>query len=265
VTVAAGVRAVTEHLDERRVALWVHPEWEARFPWLVQGTTGRGSEESPFDLGLSGGQPVGEVLARWRSLRDTLGCTGITCSRQVHGAEIRAHPALLPGMQILEALDGHLTAEAGLALAVTVADCVPVSLVDPARRCVGLLHAGWRGIAAGILERGVQSLAEAFGSVASGLWVHLGPAICGPCYRVGPEVLEALGTAGVVTAGASHVDLRAVLASRALGCGVPPEQITCSSHCTRCGTETAGGVRPFFSHRASELARQVAVLGVRTP
>ena len=52
-----GVRTVAERLRPGDVPLWVQPEWEERFPWLVQGTTGRGGGEEPFDLGLSGAQP----------------------------------------------------------------------------------------------------------------------------------------------------------------------------------------------------------------
>src|SRR5690606_18360795 len=91
------------------------------------------------------------------------------------------------------AIDGHATRAPGLLLAVSVADCVPVSLVDPERRAVALLHAGWRGAAAGILERGLEVLAERLLARPEDLHVHLGPAICGGCYEVGPEVHRALG------------------------------------------------------------------------
>jgi hypothetical protein len=66
--VSHEVRRVAERLAPGDLPLWVHPDWEARFPWLVQGTTGQGSGDEPFDLGLSGAQPVGAVLDRWRRI-----------------------------------------------------------------------------------------------------------------------------------------------------------------------------------------------------
>jgi copper oxidase (laccase) domain-containing protein len=139
-------------------------------------------------------------------------------------------------------------------LTVSVADCVPISLVAPERRAVALLHGGWRGIAAGILERGIELLTGRFGARASELHAHLGPAICGRCYEVGPEVHRGLGLPE--PSGAQPVDLRAILAERMSIVGIPEDGITCSTHCTRCGDGS------FFSHRGGSVERQVAVLGV---
>jgi hypothetical protein len=133
-----------------------------------------------------------------------------------------------------------------------VADCVPVSLVDPVGRRIALLHAGWRGAAAGMLEAGVATLAE-LGSRAADLRAHLGPAICGPCYEVGPEVLQALA---LPSSGPARLDLRACLAGRALVAGIGASALTASAHCTRCGDD-------FFSHRGGEAGRQVGYLGIR--
>lgn len=62
------------------VPLRTNPEWRERFPWLVQGTTWRGEGE-PFDLGVSGGQPIGRTLDRWRRLREALGARGAPAAR----------------------------------------------------------------------------------------------------------------------------------------------------------------------------------------
>jgi polyphenol oxidase len=144
-------------------------------------------------------------------------------------------------------------------LAVSVADCVPIFLVAPARPAVALLHGGWRGVAAGILERGLALLRDSAGAVADDVHVHFGPAICGACYEVGADTAGALGLddTGDAAAGRLHVDLRAALAHRARNAGVPAERISVSTHCTRCGTS------PFYSHRAGCAERQVAILGIR--
>ncbi|HSH44385.1 MAG TPA: polyphenol oxidase family protein, partial [Longimicrobiales bacterium] len=173
-------------------------------------------------------------------------------ARQAHGAEIVDHanpPA--EGLLLLEGMDGHATGRAGFLLTVSVADCVPVFLVRPADRRVAVLHAGWRGTAAGMVPRGIRHLGQ--GSPGD-LMVHLGPAICGPCYEVGPEVHEALGLPRPDRN--TPVDVRAVQATQALDAGVPADRVTVSRHCTRCG-------EGFFSHRAGSPGRQMGVIGVR--
>jgi hypothetical protein len=139
-------------------------------------------------------------------------------------------------------------------MGVTVADCVPVFVVDPHRRVVGLLHAGWRGTAAGILEAGVSLLAGQSEAEPGNLLVHLGPAICGSCYEVGPEVHAALGLHEPGTP--TPVDLRGLLAEKALDLGVMGANITRSTFCTLCGAS------PFFSHRGGATQRQVGFLGI---
>jgi polyphenol oxidase len=251
-----SVRAVREVPAGGAVPLRTHPEWAERFPWLVQGTTWRGTGE-PFDLGISGEQPVGAVLRRWRDLREALGMGAVVHARQVHGAGLWVHPGgCAPGLVVMEGVDGHLTDAPGLLLAVSVADCVPVLVVDAARRAVAALHAGWRGAAAGILEAGVRRMESEYGSRAADLHVHLGPAICGVCYEVGPEVHAALRPDSAPPEAPCPVDVRAVLAERAQASGVPAENVTVSTHCTRCGDG-------FFSHRAGSPARQMGVLGIR--
>lgn len=233
-----------------------HPGWSHRHPWLVQGTTTRGDADRPFDLGLfAEASPAGAVLAAWEHLRGASGCARVVHAHQVHGAAVRLHGPGASGLQVAEACDGHATDVPGTLLAVTVADCVPVSLVAPAARAVALLHAGWRGVVAGMLEEGIDVLHGRWGVKPTGLEVHFGPSICGSCYEVGGEVFEGLGLPVPDTP--APVDLRAALAHRALDAGVPAEGITVSSHCTLCGD--AG----FFSHRGGDGARQVGYLGLR--
>ena len=257
---SGDVRTVTERLVEGDVPLWVQPEWEARFPWLVQGTTGRGGGGEPFDLGLSGAQPVGRVMDRWRAVLRLAGLETAAHARQVHGADLWIHrEAGAPGILVMDGLDGHVTDRHGLLLSVGVADCTPVSIVDPQLRAVALVHAGWRGTAAGIVERGIHRIVESWSSAPERLWVHCGPAICGPCYEVGPEVHAAVHPDRPVPEGASTIDVRAAIVERALAAGVPAEQVSVSAHCTRCGPPD------FFSHRGGDKGRQMGILGMRHP
>jgi hypothetical protein len=155
---------------------------------------------------------------------------------------------------LLEGVDGHATDRAGLLLAVTVADCVPVYLVDPVSRRVALLHAGWRGAAAGILRAGLELLA-AHGSMVDDIIMHCGAAICGRCYEVGSEVFQALELP-LPAGGRGLLDLRRVLERQARSMGVTHVSLSdfCSAH------DSAH----FFSHRASRGAdgRMVAYLGL---
>lgn len=174
---------------------------------------------------------------------------------QPHEADVVVHEGVGgAGLHLVDAADGHATAQPGVLLAVTVADCVPVFIVDERTRSVALLHAGWRGAAAGIVERGVEVMRRAFGSAPPDLFVHLGPSICGSCYEVGPEVFDALGRP--VPDRPTPIDLRVVLAGRARELGIAHARTTTSEHCTRC---TAS---PLFSHRGGDAHRQAAFLGV---
>jgi copper oxidase (laccase) domain-containing protein len=249
-------REIRESCSSGPVPLWTHPEWADRWPWLAQGTTGRGEAPDEWDLGLSGAQPVGPLLGRWRRLREELGFASATHARQVHGADVFAHETPPPpGLLVMEGYDGHLAPLPGLLLTVSVADCTPVFVVDAPTRTVVLLHAGWRGTAAGIVER---VLAMLHGRRADReVWLHCGPAICGGCYEVGPEVHAGVNPDQPVPEAPAPIDLRTAIARRAKGCGVPAERITRSTHCTRCGPGA------FFSHRAGSAGRQMALLGVR--
>ena len=172
----------------------------------------------------------------------------------MHGAIVHAHADLPRGETVAADGDGHLTRAPGLLLAVTLADCVPVFLADPARCAVGLLHAGWRGTAAGVLEAGVAATARAFGSDPADLWAHLGPAICGRCYEVGPEVFETLGEQPPDRP--APIDLRAVLEARALAAGVGRDRLTVSGECTLCGDGR------YYSHRRGDRGRHLGYIGI---
>ena len=255
---SSEVRTVAERPPPGDVPLWVHPEWEARLPWLAQGTTGRGSGEEAFDLGLSGAQPVGGVLDRWRRLLAAAELPTAAHARQVHAADLWIHREVgAPGVLVMDGVDGHLTDRPGLLLTVGVADCVPVSLVHPESRTVALVHAGWRGTAGGIVERAIHRLVESWQASAASLWLHCGPAICGACYEVGPEVHAAIHPDRRAPEVPTPIDVRAAIVERALGLGLSPDRITVSAHCTRCGDGR------FFSHRGGDKARQMGVLGIR--
>jgi polyphenol oxidase len=248
--------------DERRlpgdVPRWEVPEWRERFG-VVAGITGRGSVPEPFDLGLATTAPVGEVMARWRAFRGAIPeCPSQVIAHQVHGDRVLWHPGPSGGWTIHDGADGHVTASRGLLLLVTVADCVPVYLLAPRSRTIALLHAGWRGTAAGILAKGVRLLSDRSGEPPSELVMHLGVSISGPCYEVGAEVMAGVGEAHLGD-GPWHLDLRDVLWRQAAELGL--------RHVSRSGWCSARDAGDFFSHRRSggRDGRMVAYLGIPTP
>ena len=248
--------AVVEEVPVRGLPAVTHPGWARAYPWLVQGTTVRGDGTAPFDLGMfSHASPARTVMEGWERLRAWSGLERAVHAHQVHEATVRAHGAGSPGLHVAPACDGHATGDAGVLLAVTVADCVPVFLVSPVKRAVALLHAGWRGAAAGILEVGLSVMASRWQTPAGDVLLHLGPSICGQCYEVGPEVFTGLGLPA--PSGPAPVDLRAALARRGVEAGVAPHHLSVSAHCTLCGPGD------LFSHRGGDGFRQVGFLGTR--
>jgi purine-nucleoside/S-methyl-5'-thioadenosine phosphorylase / adenosine deaminase len=228
--------------------------WGQRFG-LVAGVTDR----SHGSLGLSVPEPAGVVMERFREFRASLRprFTALQIAHQVHGSVVARHEGVAEGFHIRDATDGHVTAQRGLMLAVTIADCTPVYLARDDGSAVALLHCGWRGTASGMLEAGVQALCAAHGPLGdlatSRLALFLGVSICGTCYEVGPEV--PLAVDGVKVAGKSCFDVRASLARRAEAAGI--RDISVSSLCTSCDRDR------FFSHRASaDGGRQIAYLGI---
>lgn len=112
-----------------------------------------------------------------------------------------------------------------------------------------MLHSGWRGTAARITTEAIAALAR-HGLPPDELAVHLGPAICGRCYEVSSEVREQL--TGEPATRPGKVDLRSLIAEHATEMGV--QKITVSYSCTRCDNDR------FFSHRAGDAGRQIAVI-----
>lgn len=218
----------------------------------VPGVRGWTTTVENGSFGLGSDEPVADVVNRWTRLQSDLRLLGahrLASGHQVHRTVVATHARGWTGWLRQEGVDGHVSDVIGTALAVTVADCTPVFIAHP--KAIGLLHAGWRGAAAHIITQGMTAM-EALGAPADECAVHLGPSICGACYEVGPEVLEAI--TGKLASGKGHLDVRAVLAQQAHALGV--HAVDVSDACTRCG----GG--RFYSHRAGNSGRQLGVIAL---
>lgn len=179
---------------ELDAAGWLHPRWPApdglgRVRALMSTRLSRPSYAgADFDPGREG--QTAAARANRAELARALGAEP-RWLRQVHGADVVRVDRLTAGEP--PAADGAVSATPGVACAVLVADCLPVLLCDDAGRAVAAAHAGWRGLAAGVLERSVSALCEAAGCAPQALQAWLGPCIGPRRFEVGADVLQAFG------------------------------------------------------------------------
>ncbi|PNG11845.1 peptidoglycan editing factor PgeF [Stutzerimonas stutzeri] len=164
---------------------WILPEWPASSRVRACVTTREGGvSQAPFDsfnLGDHVGDAPNAVAANRQQLQRVLGCEPAWMN-QVHSSiAIEADPRHRPNA------DASWTGEAGIACAVLTADCLPVLFSDRAGTRVAAAHAGWRGLAGGVLEATVAAMAIP----GDQLLAWLGPAIGPDAFEVGPEVRDA--------------------------------------------------------------------------
>lgn len=167
---------------------WIVPDWPAP-PGVRSLVTTRagGVSAAPFDsfnLGLATGDAPDAVRENRRLLRTVLPGEPAWL-RQVHGAEVvDAHAAL-----DRPSADAAVAKRAGIVCAIQIADCLPVLLCDRQSSVVGAAHAGWKGLAAGVIDNTVAAMTAAGGD-ASGLMAYIGPGIGPRAFEVGDEVRE---------------------------------------------------------------------------
>jgi YfiH family protein len=186
-------------------------------------TTRRGGvSQGPYaslNVGLWTDDDPGRVQLNRERVQAQAGVARLAQGRQVHGTRV-----VVDGLGIEDA-DGQVTTKAGVGAVVLVADCLPVALAG--REAVAVVHAGWRGLAAGVLEAGV----EAAGAVCAAIGPGIGPC----CYEVGDDVRAVFGTTE------RTLDLKAIARARLQDAGV--REVHDCELCTSCDAER------FFSHR----------------
>jgi YfiH family protein len=210
------------------------------------------------NLSTLSGRDAQHGLANREALRARWNWRELAHARQVHGAGVQR----VDEETVAEA-DGHVVGQRGVAAMVLVADCLPIALAG--ERAVAIVHAGWRGLAAGVIENGVQTLREAGAGEGADDGVQeragggggdqriaaaIGPGAGVCCYEVGEEVHAAF--AGAHRHG-RNLDLRAIARERlrAAGVGDIQEVAQCTICCER-----------LFSHRrqGSAAGRQAGVV-----
>ena len=231
---------------------WIVPDWPApasvrAFVTTRVGGVSEGAYAS-MNLGAAGGDLPASV-ARNRAILASHMPAEPHWLRQVHGNDV-AEPGRDPGATA----DAAVTHRPGIACAVLTADCLPVFLCDEAGTAVGMAHAGWRGLAAGIVERAVDRM----GVEGSRLIAWLGPAIGPQAFEVGGEVRAAFVSQDPAAAvafaekegGKFLADLYALARQRLAAAGV--RRVSGGAFCTF--TETGR----FFSYRRQRLSGRMA-------
>jgi YfiH family protein len=233
---------------------------------LTHGITARhgGVSAPPYaslNLGLHVGDDPEAVIGNRRRVCGAVGVEfgAYTLSAQVHGANV----ALVAPEQIgagrldladaIPDADGLIITQPGVMVSVLSADCVPLIFYDPTRHIGAVVHAGWRGTAAGIAGHTVRFLAEQCRCRPEDLLVGLGPSIGPCCYEVSEEVARRVSeSAGPPACGGrgqvgnlshGYVDLAVANRRQLLAAGVRGEHIEDAGVCTSCHAEE------FFSER----------------
>lgn len=274
----------------------LHSDLLQRFPWLIHGySTRQGGCSHAYggnalNLGFTPHDGRASVRDNRTAFLAKLGAgeLSLVTLRQIH-SDIIHLVTEAPAESLVG--DGLVSNSPGLLLAVQTADCLPVTVVDPRKRAVGVFHAGWRGTVRRIVEKGVGAMRRFFDSRPRDLEVAIGPGVGACCYTVGAEVRDSFYSQFdyaerlfreveesdpvrekypmlFLTArapGHSKLPVRIFLdlveANRGqlLATGVRSEKIDASPLCTSCNTGL------LFSHRAENgvTGRMMGVAGIR--
>jgi hypothetical protein len=182
---------------------WIVPDWPAPAGVGALSTTRRGGTSvgaaAGMNLGLTGAirsgvDTVEAVMQNRRALERFLPSSPVWLD-QVHGAEVAVLDAAMAATarERPPVADAAVTRECGIVLAALTADCLPVLFADRCGRAVGVAHAGWRGLAGGVLAATVAAL-DSLGAPAGDLCAWLGPAIGPRAFEVGGDVRDAFAS-----------------------------------------------------------------------
>ena len=188
-------RSEAELREQAGVPFFVFPSIE-KTGSVVHGFSTRlgGVSEGIFssmNVSFTRGDREEAVRENYRRLGAAMGfsCENLVCTDQTHTVNLRVVTEEDRGKGFVRPkdytdIDGLVTDVPGLVLAAFYADCVPLYLVDPVRRCIGLSHAGWRGTVGKIGKKTVELMREQYGSSPEDLVAAIGPSICQSCYEV---------------------------------------------------------------------------------
>ncbi len=211
------------------------------------------------------------VVENFQRVAAAIRCAGrqVICVWQVHGIhtcvwpdEVAA-PRPTDSPSVVMQADALATRDPAALLAIRTADCVPILLASADGQAVAAVHAGWRGVVAGVLPAAVSTLIDRCHVAPANLIAAIGPCIGVGHFEVGPDVAEAFDAAGLSehvdhSHARPHIDLAGAIAQQLRRLGLPPSQIDQSDRCTHRDQDE------FFSHRRDQgkTGRMAALIGV---
>lgn len=218
-----------------------------------------------------------DVLENFTRMASALGVERdrMVVSYQTHTVNVRRVTEADAGKGVIRErdyrdVDGLITDVPGLTLVTFYADCVPLYLVDPVHKAIGLSHSGWRGTVKRMGKVTIEAMKDAFGTRPEDLIACVGPSICMDCFEVGGEVVEEFEAAFEPSyhdllrrpngrPGKYQLDLWKANEIILKEAGVPETQIHTTNICTMCNSDY------LFSHRrvGEERGNLAAFLGIR--
>lgn len=153
---------------------------------------------------------------------------------QIHGSNVVTVSSKDAG-KLIDNCDGLVTNDPGVYLKISVADCIPLALFDPINKCVGLVHAGWRGLDGEIISNAVHVMSKNFGTNPAEILAEIGPHICRRHYEIKADLAEKFsGYDGVIerTDGKMFLDLEKVAIVQLKKLGVKFQNIETDKRCT---------------------------------
>ncbi|WP_128895100.1 peptidoglycan editing factor PgeF [Longirhabdus pacifica] len=258
-------------------------KWMSQFSWLTVGFTTRhggsstGNYES-LNCGLHVGDMQEDVVMNRVKVAEQLRFpfSYFTCAEQVHGNQVAVVNEHNRGSgkdslhDVIAGVDAIVTNVPNVLLASFYADCVPLFIIDPVHKVVGLAHAGWKGTCLNIAQNTVNTMNEHFGTDASECVAAIGPSIGGCCYEVGKEVCEQIKLTCTdekliqneiikeQLSGKYHINLKEMNRQIMMKVGILPNNIETSSWCTLCRSDL------FFSYRQNNVTgRMMSWIGLQ--
>lgn len=230
----------------------------SQFPGLKAAVSTRNGGVSPFPLGMNLSFKVGDDRERVIENRNIffnrlgLNHNQVAFPLQCHSDNVIS--VTKAGNYV--ACDGLITDLPNLSLAVSAADCLPAFIFDPEKKVIAAIHAGWKGTASRIVEKGLQKMVNEFGCDATDCFAFLGPSAGVCCYEVGSDVAEQFDEHCVDSRqGKLFLDLKKANRTQLVRLGVREDHIEVSSYCTICKPEL------FHSYRRDK-ERSGRMLGV---
>jgi len=223
---------------------------------------GAGISQPPFDhfnLGQHSGDTPETVACNRAELIQRLALPSPPCwLRQVHGTGVQRFAAPANADAAAVEADAAVTSAPGVVLAILTADCLPVTLAARDGSEIAAAHAGWRGLAAGVLERTLAAMI----TPAHAVMVWLGPAAGPQAYEIGQQVFDAFtlhdprarSTFTPTRPGHWRVDLYALARQRLTSAGIESNRIFGGQSCTICERQQ------FYSHRRDGRTGRMATL-----